>query len=58
MHAICEELRRIMKKHGSWELVDFQSADGEKIRITLVNRTYVEEGTQTRCNFHSVLGMK
>lgn len=35
MYAICEELRRIKKKHGSWELVDFQSADGEKINITL-----------------------
>ena len=35
MYAICEELRRVKKKYGSWELVDFQSADGEKIRITL-----------------------
>ncbi len=35
MYAIGEELRRIKKKYGSWELVDFQSADGEKIHITL-----------------------
>lgn len=35
MEAICEELVRIKKKHGKWELVDIQSADGEKINITL-----------------------
>lgn len=29
------EFRRIKKKHGSWELVDIESADGEIVRITL-----------------------
>lgn len=34
-YAICEELRRIRKRFGAWEFVDFQSADGEKVNITL-----------------------
>lgn len=34
-YAICEELKRIRKKHGAWELVNVQSASGEKVSITL-----------------------
>ena len=33
--ALCDEVKRIKKKHGSWELVDVQSADGEQINIRL-----------------------
>lgn len=33
--ALCDEICRIKKLHGPWELVDIQSADGEEIRITL-----------------------
>lgn len=33
--ALCDELKRIRKKYGSWELVEIRSADGEHIRITL-----------------------
>jgi len=29
------EFRRIKKKHGSWELVDVESSDGEKVKIIL-----------------------
>lgn len=29
------EFRRIKKKHGTWELVEVQSAEGEQVRITL-----------------------
>lgn len=34
-YAICEELRRIKKKYGTWELIDLQSVDGERVTITL-----------------------
>ena len=34
-YAICEELRRIKKKYGTWELIDLRSVDGERITITL-----------------------
>lgn len=33
--ALCEEIKRIKKKHGSWELVDLRSADGEQVQIIL-----------------------
>lgn len=33
--AVLEELRRIRKKHGAWELVEVHSADGETVTITL-----------------------
>ena len=35
LEVLCAELRRIKKKHGSWELVDIRSADGSIVRITL-----------------------
>lgn len=35
MDALFAELRRIKKKHGSWELVDVESSDGEKVNIIL-----------------------
>lgn len=35
LEMIFRELRRIRKKHGSFDLVDVESADGEKIKITL-----------------------
>lgn len=33
--ALCAEIRRIKKKHGSWELVNVQSADGEHVQIMI-----------------------
>lgn len=33
--ALCDEIRRIKKKHGSWELVNVQSAGGEQVQIIL-----------------------
>lgn len=35
MYALCAELIRIKRKHGSWVLVEVQSASGEEVRITL-----------------------
>lgn len=35
MEAIFAELRRVKKQYGSWELVDIQSADGDRVNITL-----------------------
>ena len=35
LDAALDELVRTKKIHGSWELVDIESASGEKIRITL-----------------------
>lgn len=35
MEALFAELKRIKKKHGSWELVEVRSADGECVKITL-----------------------
>lgn len=29
------ELRRIKRKYGSWDLVEVESADGERVRIKL-----------------------
>ena len=33
--ALFAEFRRIKKKHGSWELVDIESADGGLVKVTL-----------------------
>lgn len=33
--AMVDELRRVKKKHGSWDLVEVRSADGEYVKITL-----------------------
>lgn len=33
--AVCAELRRFKKKHGGWEVVNFQSADGLKVSVTV-----------------------
>ena len=35
VYAICDELRRIKRKHGSWELVNVESSDGAQVKITL-----------------------
>ena len=32
---LIEELKRIQKKHGAWDLVEVKSADGETVKITL-----------------------
>ena len=33
--ALCDEIRRIKKKYGSWELVEVLSAEGDTVQITL-----------------------
>ena len=35
LEILCAELRRIKKKHGAWDLVDIQSADGDIVQIIL-----------------------
>ena len=35
MKKLFSEFRRIKKKYGAWELVDVQSGDGARVRITL-----------------------
>ena len=35
VRKIMMELRRIQKKYGSWDLIDVQSADGERVHIRL-----------------------
>lgn len=35
LEKLFTELRRIKRKHGSWELVEVESADGEIVRVTL-----------------------
>lgn len=35
MEALFMELKRIKKKYGTWNLVEVQSADGERVKITL-----------------------
>lgn len=32
---LCDELRRIKKKHGAYELVEVESAEGEYVQIIL-----------------------
>lgn len=34
-YALCAEIMRIKRKYGSWNLVDVESASGEKVLITL-----------------------
>lgn len=34
-YAICDELRRIKKIRGNWELVNVESGDGTSVKITL-----------------------
>ena len=35
LELLCAELRRVKKKHGSWELVDIRTAGGSIVHITL-----------------------
>lgn len=32
---LAREFRRIREKHGAWELVEVQSADGEQVKVIL-----------------------
>ena len=33
--ALCDELRRIKKKYGTWDLVEMETASGQHVKITL-----------------------
>ena len=35
LKALFAEFRRIKRKHGSWELVDIESSDGELVKVVL-----------------------
>lgn len=35
MKILLEELRKVKKKHGSWVLVEVNSADGEQVKVEL-----------------------
>lgn len=35
MYALCDEIRRIKRRYGSWELVDVESSKGEIVKIIL-----------------------
>lgn len=35
MKAMMAEFRRIKKKYGTWELVDVESADGQRVKVIL-----------------------
>ena len=35
MDALFSELRRIKEKYGSWDLLEVQGSDGERVRIIL-----------------------
>lgn len=35
LSALFAEFRRIKRKHGSWELVEVESSDGENVKIML-----------------------
>ena len=35
VYALCDELRRIKRKHGSWKLLEVASADGSVVNIVL-----------------------
>lgn len=35
MNTLFSEMNRMKKKYGTWNLVEVESTDGEKIRITL-----------------------
>ena len=34
VESVFAELRRIKRVHGSWELVDIESSDGDSVKIT------------------------
>ena len=33
--ALCDELRRIKKKYGTWDLMEVETASGQHVKITL-----------------------
>ena len=35
VYALCAEIMRIKRRHGSWPLVEVKSASGEEVHITL-----------------------
>ena len=35
VYALCDELRRIKRRHGSWQLVEVETSDGTKVNIVL-----------------------
>jgi len=35
VYALCDELLRIKRKHGSWDLVEVESSDGTHVLIQL-----------------------
>ena len=35
IQALCQSVREIKQKHGAWELVHVESADGEQVSIIL-----------------------
>lgn len=35
VYALCDELLRIKRKYGSWNLVEVESSDGEQVLIRL-----------------------
>lgn len=34
-YALCDELRRIKRKHGTWQLVNVESSDGSSVIIEI-----------------------
>ena len=34
-YALCAEIMRIKRKYGHWDLVDVESAGGERVRVSL-----------------------
>ena len=35
LFALCRELRRIKRKHGSWELVNVESSNADSVKVNL-----------------------
>ena len=35
VNALCDEIGRIKKEYGAWDLVEVLSSDGEAVKITL-----------------------
>lgn len=35
VYALCAELMRVKRRHGSWTMVEVKSASGEEVTITL-----------------------
>lgn len=33
--ALCAEIKRIKKKHGTWTLIDIESADGDLVQVII-----------------------